>query len=71
MTRLVQQDVGVGIDDTSCRDKLLPKITPAVVPGDNKSNAWPRKLPSACQGRLQPAGQDGLTWPAPRALQHS
>jgi transposase len=36
MTRLVQQDVGVGIDDTSCR-MLLPRDPPQAVPGDPKS----------------------------------
>ena len=36
MTRLVQQDMGVGIDDTGCR-MLLPRVPPLVIPGDPKS----------------------------------
>jgi transposase len=46
MTRLVQQDVAVGIDDTSCR-MLLPKSTPAVVPGDDKSKRLAEKVAEA------------------------
>lgn len=36
MKRMVQADVGVGIDDTSCR-MLLPKVEPVVIEGDTKS----------------------------------
>jgi len=46
MTRLVQQDVGVGIDDTSCR-MLLPKTPPLVVPGDAKSQRLVEKVAEA------------------------
>jgi transposase len=43
MTQLVQQDVAVGIDDTSCR-MLLPKTLPAVIPGDDKSRRLAEKV---------------------------
>ena len=43
MTRLVQQDVGVGIDDTSCR-MLLPRDPPLVIPGDLKSLRLAEKI---------------------------
>jgi transposase len=43
MTRLVQHDVGVGIDDTSCR-MLLPKTPPRVIPGDAKSQRLAEKV---------------------------
>ncbi|MGB8854572.1 MAG: IS66 family transposase [Pirellulales bacterium] len=46
MTRRVQQDVGVGIDDTSCR-MLLPRDLPPVVPGDAKSRRWAEKVAEA------------------------
>ncbi len=71
MTKLVQQDIGVGIDDTSCR-MLLPKTTPAAIPGDIKSRRLAEKVAeSACPGRRQPAGQDvGLLGPASGSLQH-
>jgi transposase len=46
MTNLVQQDVGVGIDDTSCR-MLLPKVTPQTVPGDPKSKRLAEKVAEA------------------------
>ena len=71
MTRLVQQDIGVGIDDTSCR-MLLPQTPPKLIPGDAKSQTAGREgRRGACQGRLQPAGQDvGLLGPASGALQH-
>ena len=36
MTQRVQQDIGVGLDDTSCR-MLLPKTIPEIIPGDPKS----------------------------------
>jgi transposase len=43
MTRLVQQDIGVGIDDTGCR-MLLPKVPPQAVPGDLKSQRLAEKV---------------------------
>jgi transposase len=43
MTRLVQQDMGVGLDDTSCR-MLLPKVPPPVIPGDLKSQRLAEKI---------------------------
>jgi transposase len=43
MTRLVQQDVGVGLDETGCR-MLLPKTLPEVVPGDLKSRRLVEKV---------------------------
>ena len=43
MTQLVQQDIGVGIDDTSCR-MLLPKTLPAALPGDGKSQRLAEKV---------------------------
>jgi transposase len=43
MTRLVQQDMGVGIDDTGCR-MLLPKELPQAVPGDPKSQRLAEKV---------------------------
>jgi transposase len=46
MTKLVQQDIGVGIDDTSCR-MLLPKTTPAAIPGDVKSRRLAEKVAEA------------------------
>ncbi len=46
MTRLVQQDVGVGIDDTSCR-MLLPRDPPLAVPGDAKSLRLAEKIAEA------------------------
>jgi transposase len=46
MTRLVQQDVGVGIDDTSCR-MLLPKTLPMAVAGDAKSQRLAEKVAEA------------------------
>jgi transposase len=46
MTRLVQQDVGVGIDDTGCR-MLLPKTPPVAVPGDAKSQRLAEKVAEA------------------------
>ena len=48
--RFVQQDVGVGIDDTGCR-MLLPR-TPFVVPGDAKSQRLAEKVAKgACRRR--------------------
>jgi transposase len=46
MTRLVQQDVGVGIDDTSCR-MLLPRTPPVAVAGDAKSKRLAEKVAEA------------------------
>lgn len=46
MTRLVQQDIGVGLDDTSCR-MLLPRVLPAVIPGDLKSQRLAEKVAEA------------------------
>jgi transposase len=43
MTQLVQQDVGIGLDDTSCR-MLLPKEIPKVIPGDAKSKRLAEKV---------------------------
>jgi transposase len=46
MTRRVQQDIGVGIDDTGCR-MLLPKEDPLVLPGDAKSRRLAEKVAEA------------------------
>jgi transposase len=46
MTQQVQQDIGVGIDDTSCR-MLLPKTEPLAVPGDAKSLRLAEKVAEA------------------------
>lgn len=46
MTHLVQQDIAVGIDETSCR-MLLPKATPQVIPGDAKSRRLAEKVAEA------------------------
>ena len=46
MTQLVQQDIGVGIDETSCR-MLLPKTTPQAIPGDAKSRRLAEKVAEA------------------------
>jgi transposase len=46
MTRLVQQDVAVGLDDTSCR-MLLPKTPPVAIPGDDKSRRLAEKVAEA------------------------
>lgn len=46
MTKLVQQDIGVGIDDTTCR-MLLPKTIPAATPGDAKSRRLAEKIAEA------------------------
>ena len=46
MTQLVQQDVGVGLDDTACR-MLLPKTVPKVIPGDLKSQRLAEKVAEA------------------------
>lgn len=46
MTRLVQQDIGVGIDDTSCR-MLLPRDPSLAIPGDAKSRRLAEKVAEA------------------------
>ena len=46
MTRLVQQDIGVGIDDTSCR-MLLPRDPPLAIPGDPKNKRLLEKIAEA------------------------
>lgn len=50
MTRLVQQDIGVGIDDTGCR-MLLPRDPPQAVPGDPKSRRLAEKVAEALAKR--------------------
>ena len=54
MTNLVQQDIAVGIDDTSCR-MLLPKEIPASIAGDAKSQRLAEKVAEA-----RAKGQDSL-----------
>lgn len=46
MTQRVQQDMGVGIDETSCR-MLLPRTTPQAIPGDAKSQRLAEKVAEA------------------------
>ena len=46
MTQQVQQDIGVGIDETSCR-MLLPKTIPQAIPGDAKSQRLAEKVAEA------------------------
>jgi len=46
MKKRVQQDVGVGLDDTSCR-MLLPKVDPVVDPNDLKSVRLAEKIREA------------------------
>jgi hypothetical protein len=46
MTKLVQQDMGIGLDETSCR-MLLPKEIPPVVPGNAKSRRLAEKVAEA------------------------
>jgi transposase len=46
MTELVQQDVAIGLDETSCR-MLLPKDIPEVIPGDTKSMRLAEKVAEA------------------------
>ena len=50
MTRLVHQDMGVGIDDTGCR-MLLPRDPPQAVPGDAKSHRLAEKVAEALAKR--------------------
>jgi hypothetical protein len=54
MTRLVQQDIGVGLDETGCR-MLLPTETPLPLPGDAKSTRLAEKVAEA-----RAAGHDSL-----------
>jgi transposase len=46
MTKLVQQDIGVGLDETTCR-MLLPQTTPMAIPGDAKSRRLAEKVAEA------------------------
>ncbi|MFZ1009163.1 MAG: transposase, partial [Candidatus Sulfotelmatobacter sp.] len=46
MTQRVQQDIAVGIDETSCR-MLLPKTIPQAIPGDAKSQRLAEKVAEA------------------------
>jgi transposase len=46
VTRLVQQDIGVGIDDTSCR-MLLPRDPPLAIPGDARNRRLLEKIAEA------------------------
>ena len=46
MTQRVQQDIGVGLDETSCR-MLLPQTIPAVTAGDLKSQRLAEKVAEA------------------------
>ena len=46
ITRLVQKDIGVGLDDTKCR-MLLPRDPPQVIPGDLKSLRLGEKVAEA------------------------
>ena len=54
ITRQVPQDIGVGLDDTSCR-LLLPKMIPAVIPGDPQSQRLAEKVAAA-----RAKGEDSL-----------
>jgi transposase len=54
MTRLVQQDIGVGMDDTGCR-MLLPKEIPEVIAGDAKSKRLAEKV-----AEVRAAGKESL-----------
>ena len=46
MTQCVQQDIGVGLDETSCR-MLLPQTIPEAIPGDLKSQRLAEKVAEA------------------------
>jgi transposase len=46
MTQCVQQDIAVGLDDTTCR-MLLPRSTPEAIPGDAKSRRLAEKVAEA------------------------
>jgi transposase len=54
MTSRVQADIGVGLDDTSCR-MLLPQLMPQVILGDAKSQRLAEKVAEA-----RAKGQDSL-----------
>ncbi len=54
MTQRVQQDMGVGLDETACR-MLLPKTIPVAIPGDAKSR---RLVEKVAEARAQ--GSDSL-----------
>lgn len=43
MRKAVQQDIGVGLDETSCR-MLLPREDPVAIPGDAKSRRLAEKM---------------------------
>jgi len=46
MTKLVQQDIVIGLDETSCR-MLMPKDIPKVIAGDAKSKRLAEKIAEA------------------------
>ena len=70
MKQCVQQDMGVGLDDTSCR-LLIPKVLPVVTAGDLKTQRLLDKIAEARERRRQPVGEDvGVLRPASRAVQH-
>jgi transposase len=46
MTQRVQQDIGVGLDETSCR-MLLPAVIPTAIAGDLKSQRLAEKVAEA------------------------
>jgi transposase len=46
MTQCVQQDIGIGLDETSCR-MLLPPTIPEAIPGDLKSRRLAEKVAEA------------------------
>ena len=48
MKRRVQSDIGVGIDDTSCR-MLLPEVEPVAIEGDTKNRRLIEKVREARQ----------------------
>lgn len=54
MTRRVQGDVGIGLDETSCR-LLIPKVIPEPIPGDSKSQRLAEKIAEA-----RAKGEDSL-----------
>jgi transposase len=54
MKQCVQQDMGVGLDDTSCR-LLIPKVLPVVTAGDLKTQ---RLLDKIAEARAK--GEDSL-----------
>ena len=56
MTKLVQQDIGVGIDDTTCR-MLLPNTIPAATRGRQESTTGGEDR------RSRPARETTACWP--------